>query len=104
VTPYLNPAQITSGTLSYALGLGKAIVSTPYAYAEELLSNDRGKLVGFGDCDAMAAAIGDLFCDDAARTALATRAYQWGRTMTWDRTTGLAVSRFCRNAAVRLSA
>ena len=59
-TPYLNPAQITSGTLSYAVGLGKPVVSTPYVHARELLADDHGRLVDFGDSKGFADAIIDL--------------------------------------------
>ncbi len=83
VTPYLNREQITSGTLAYALGLGKAVVSTPYWYAEELLAEGRGVLVPFRDAGAVSAAVNGLFDDDAAREALRARAYRYGRTMTW---------------------
>ena len=83
ITPYLNREQITSGTLAYALGLGKAVVSTPYWYAEELLAEGRGVLVPFRDAGATAAAVNGLFDDDGAREALRARAYAHGRTMTW---------------------
>ena len=83
VTPYLNEAQITSGTLSYAVGLGKAVVSTPYWHASELLSDDRGALVPFGDPEALAAAIGDLLTDSGRRDRLRSLAYDAGRQMIW---------------------
>jgi len=85
VTPYNNPAQITSGTLSYAIGVGKAVVSTPYVHATEILADDHGRLAPFGDSAAMAAAITALLQDDAARRALSERAYRRGRTMIWPR-------------------
>lgn len=85
VTPYTNPAQITSGTLSYAIGVGKAVVSTPYVHASEILADDHGRLVPFGDSAAMAEAITSLFADDGARRRLSQRAYTRGRTMIWPR-------------------
>src|SRR5690242_6056283 len=85
VTPYTNPAQITSGTLSYAVGVGQAVVSTPYVHATEILADDHGRLVPFGDSRAMARAIGALFADAAARRALSERAYARGQTMIWPR-------------------
>ena len=85
VTPYLNPAQITSGTLAYAFGCGKAVVSTPYWYAEELLAGNRGMLVPFGDSAAMASAIIDLLHNETERHAMRKRAYLAGREMIWSR-------------------
>ncbi len=83
VTPYLNREQITSGTLAYALGLGKAVVSTPYWYAEELLGGGRGVIVPFKDSAALAETLTSLLGDDARRDALRRRAYAYGRTMVW---------------------
>lgn len=94
VTPYLNPAQITSGTLAYAVGLGKPVISTPYVHASELLGGGVGRLVGFGDTDGTAAAISELVLDDHARAELADRAYRLGRSMTWDQTIETAMGRF----------
>lgn len=85
VTPYSNPAQITSGTLSYAVGVGKPVVSTPYVHATEILDDGHGILVDFGDSDAFARQISALLLDRAARDALSARAYARGRTMTWVR-------------------
>ncbi|GAB4539589.1 MAG: glycosyltransferase family 4 protein [Anaerolineae bacterium] len=83
LTPYLNPAQIVSGTLAYTLGAGKAIVSTPYWYAEELLADGRGKLVPFGDPEAIAAQVIGLLDQEAERHAIRKRAYTFGREMIW---------------------
>ena len=83
VTPYLNPAQITSGTLAYAFGCGKAVVSTPYWHADELLSDGRGVLVPFGDSAALAREICDLLRDETRRHALRKKAYMLGREMIW---------------------
>lgn len=83
VTPYTNPAQVTSGTLSYAVSMGKAVVSTPYVHATEILDADHGILVPFRDSAAMAGAIIGLLTDDAAREAYGQRAYARGRNMLW---------------------
>lgn len=83
VTPYVNEAQITSGALAYALGAGKAVVSTPYWYASEMLDEGRGVLVPFGDADAIAESIKELFANDVARDAMRKRAYQFCREMVW---------------------
>jgi glycosyltransferase involved in cell wall biosynthesis len=84
-TPYSNPAQITSGTLSYAVGVGKAVVSTPYVHATEILADGHGVLVDFGDSDGFAREITWLLVDTAARKALSQRAYARGRTMVWQK-------------------
>lgn len=83
LTPYLNPVQIVSGTLAYAVGLGKAIVSTPYLYATELLANGRGMLAPFRDPEAIAQALDALLDDPWLRRATERRAYRFGRQMTW---------------------
>ncbi|MDQ6958042.1 MAG: glycosyltransferase family 4 protein [Mariprofundaceae bacterium] len=83
LTPYLSREQITSGTLAFALGLGKAVVSTPYWYAEELLADGRGVLVPFRDKEAIATALTDLLGDPAACEAMRRRAFDFGRAMTW---------------------
>jgi glycosyltransferase involved in cell wall biosynthesis len=83
VTPYLNPEQITSGTLAYAVGSGKAVISTPYLYARELLADGRGILVPWRDPPAIARAVVDLLNDDAKRSALCARAAAHGRSMLW---------------------
>ncbi|HEX8556345.1 MAG TPA: glycosyltransferase family 4 protein [Sphingomonas sp.] len=85
VTPYLNPAQITSGTLSYAVGVGKPVISTPYVHATEILADDHGVLVGFDDAQGFAREIDRLLGNDADRLALSARAYGRGRTMIWAR-------------------
>ncbi len=83
VTPYTNPAQITSGTLSYAIGVGKPVISTPYVHATEILADGHGVLVPFGDVDAFAREIDALMSNDRDRNRLAERAYARGRTMIW---------------------
>jgi len=92
VTPYLNPAQITSGTLSYAVSMGKPVISTPYIHATEILADGHGVLVDFSDSAAFAREINSLLGDDAARTMLADRAYARGRTMLWARLAERAVA------------
>src|ERR1700712_525457 len=86
VTPYLNEAQMTSGTLAYSFGLGKAVVSTPYWHARELLADGRGILVPFGDAAALGAEISKLLTNDVLRQAMRKRAYSSSRSMTWERT------------------
>ena len=83
ITPYLNPEQITSGTLAYAVGAGKAVISTPYAYAKELLADGRGILVPWKDPSAIATEIVGLLDDGEKRTAMRERAATHGRAMLW---------------------
>jgi len=85
VTPYLDEAQMTSGTLAYSYGLGKPVVSTPYWHARELLADGRGVLVPFGDAAATGCEIADLLTDDTRRQAICQRAYVVSRSMTWER-------------------
>jgi glycosyltransferase involved in cell wall biosynthesis len=94
VTPYLNPAQVTSGTLAYAVGLGKPVVSTPYIHAAELLGGGCGRLVDFGDSAGFANAIVDLLEDEVALMDLRKRTYALGRQMIWPRLAEAAMSRF----------
>src|SRR5664279_275680 len=86
VTPYLNESQMTSGKLAYSFGLGKAVVSTPYWHARELLGGGRGILVPFGDSATLGSEIAHLLTDDARRQAMRERAYASSRSMTWERT------------------
>lgn len=96
VTPYLNAAQITSGTLAYAVGLGKPVVATPYVHAKELLADGLGTLVDFGDSDGFAAAIVALFADPARLERVRQRTYAVGRTMIWPRLVETAMDAFER--------
>lgn len=83
ITPYLDAAQITSGTLAYTVGAGKAVISTPYWYAEEMLADERGALVPFSDPQALANQVIDLLGNDSKRHAMRKRAYLFGRDMIW---------------------
>ena len=83
ITPYLGQEQIVSGTLAYTVGAGKAVISTPYRYAEELLVDGRGLLVPFKDSKAIAEKILYLLDNEAERNAMRKRAYMFGRDMIW---------------------
>jgi len=83
VTPYLGREHLTSGTLSFAVGTGKAVVSTPYWAAEELLADGRGKIVEFGDSKQTAESIVEIIKDDSLFYSLRRRAYDYGRSRTW---------------------
>ncbi|MCW1913438.1 glycosyltransferase family 4 protein [Luteolibacter sp. GHJ8] len=83
ITPYRNEEQITSGTLAYTFGAGKAIISTPYWHALELLAEERGVLVPFADPGAIATAVNDLLKHPTRMTAMRKKAWKEGRKMTW---------------------
>ncbi len=83
LTPYLNEVQITSGTLSYAVGVGSAVVSTPYWHAAELLAGGRGRLFGFNDNQQLSETLLDLFDHPEKLDDMRDKAYQYGKTITW---------------------
>jgi len=83
ITPYLDPEQVVSGTLAYTVSAGKAVISTPYRYAKELLTDGRGILVPFRDSNAIAEQILYLLDNEAERDAMRKRAYMYGRSMIW---------------------
>ncbi|MGR9087555.1 MAG: glycosyltransferase family 4 protein [Gammaproteobacteria bacterium] len=83
ITPYLEEAQITSGTLAYAMGAGKAVISTPYWYAAEMLADGRGHLVPFRAPEAMAERINALLDNEVERNTIRKRAYMFSRNAVW---------------------
>lgn len=83
ITPYLNEAQITSGTLSYAVGVGAAVISTPYWHAEELLANGRGVLFNFNDFEKLSASIINLLDHPEKMNNLKKNAADYGKNITW---------------------
>ncbi len=101
VTPYLNPAQIVSGTLAYSVGAGKAVISTPYWHAEEILAEGRGLLVPFGDPGSIACRVIEALDNEAERHAMRKRAYMLGREMIWPRVAGRYMESFARARADR---
>jgi glycosyltransferase involved in cell wall biosynthesis len=94
ITPYLNEAQITSGTLAYTFGAGKVVISTPYWHAAELLAEDHGVLVPFGDAPAIAREVIGLLRDDTRRHAIRKNAYELGREMVWSNVARLYMRSF----------
>ena len=99
VTPYRYVAQAVSGTLAYALGAGKAILSTPYWHAAELLGDGRGALVPFDEPDAIADTAIELLDNDAARLTMRRLAYTYARNMVWDRVAQSYMRSFVRAGA-----
>ena len=96
VSPYQHEAQITSGTLAWAVGAGKAVVSTPYWYAQELLADERGVLVPFNDAAATAEAVNRLLENDVERNAMRKRAYLFAREMIWPNVARAYLESFAR--------
>jgi len=96
ITPYRHEAQVVSGTLAIALGAGKAIVSTPYWHAKEMLAENRGVLVPFQDPNAIAEAVLTLLENDAERHAMRKRAYLHSRSTTWEKTARAYMTSFQR--------
>ena len=94
ITPYLKQEQITSGALAYGFGSGKAVVSTPYWHAAELLADDRGILVPFSNPGAIARAIDDLLSDEKRRKTMCRNAYRVGREMVWSNVAKMYVRTF----------
>ena len=101
VTPYLNPAQIVSGTLAYTVGAGKAVISTPYWHAEEMLAEERGALVPFRDPAALAEQVIDLLDNESRRHGMRKRAYLYGREMIWPQVARRYMESFQRARAER---
>jgi glycosyltransferase involved in cell wall biosynthesis len=83
VTPYVHEAQIVSGTLAYAIGGGKAVISTPYWYAQDVLAGQRGRLVSFRSKEELSSQCIDLFANEVERHAMRKRAYTYSRDMIW---------------------
>lgn len=86
ITPYLNEAQITSGTLSYAVGVGSAVISTPYWHASELLAEGRGRLINFNDSNGLTSTLTELLDNPEVLNELRKKAYDYGRRITWPKT------------------
>jgi glycosyltransferase involved in cell wall biosynthesis len=101
ITPYLDAAQIVSGTLAYTLGAGKAVISTPYWYAKEMLAEERGALVPFRHPAALAGQVIDLLDNEAKRHAMRKRAYLFGREMIWPKVAHRYMESFDRARAER---
>src|SRR4029077_1094343 len=102
ITPYKHRAQVVSGTLAYALSGGKAIISTPYLHAMELLDDERGALVPFDDPEAIAAKTVELLDNGTARHAMRKRAYLYARDMVWNRVAQKYMKSFERTYNERL--
>ena len=96
ITPYVNEAQITSGTLSYAMGAGCAVISTPYWHAAELLDEGRGKLFNFNDSEHLATILNDLLHQPEALKELQKKSKVYGKQVTWPKI-GLKYAELCNS-------
>ncbi len=96
ITPYLNEAQITSGTLSYAVGVGSAVVSTPFWHALELLDEGRGRLFDFADAEQLSQILMELLDNPEMLKNLRKKAFDYGRTITWPKSGNKYISLFER--------
>ena len=83
ITPYLSPNQVSSGTLSYALGAGKAVVSTPYLHAKEALGEGRGVFCSFNDSTSISEKVTEIIENKPLRESLEHKAYKYSRNFTW---------------------
>jgi len=101
VTPYLSEEQIVSGTLAYAVGAGKAVISTPYLYAREILDDDRGILVPFNDASEISSVLLSLIEDPARLNCVRRRAYEFGRQMIWAEVGRRYAELFCQVVQAR---
>lgn len=102
ITPYRQEAQVVSGTLAIALGAGKAVISTPYWHAKELLADERGILVPFDDPESIARAALELLDNDARRHAMRKRAYLYSRGTVWKKTAQAYMASFQRARSGRM--
>jgi glycosyltransferase involved in cell wall biosynthesis len=102
ITPYRQEAQVVSGTLAIALGAGKAIISTPYWHAKEILADGRGVIVPFDDPDSIANAAIKMLDSDAERHAMRKRAYLHSRGTTWQKTAQAHMASFQRARIERM--
>ena len=103
ITPYRQEAQVVSGTLAIALGAGKAIISTPYWHAKELLADKRGVIVPFDNPSSIAEAAIGLLSNDSERHAMRKRAYLYSRGTTWPKTARAYMDSFQRARVERMS-
>ncbi len=102
ISPYLNETQIISGTLAYAMGMGKAVVSTPYWHAQELLADGRGRLFSFRDHVQLADEVIDLLDDPDKLHNIQHKAYQYSRKMVWSQVAKRYIETFKQSRQHRL--